>query len=533
MGALAPALGRQFRLRHARSFENFSVPALIRQAYPAQGQHPGHNVLLAALVLLHAVVGGSIGLSVDEAHYLLYAYHPALSYFDHPPLVGWVQWPLVTMDAPVVFLRFVPGLFWLGTVLGVYRLAGHLQGNSNFGHAGDAGLWALAALALSPLLHVLGIGLVPDTLLMFFTVLLIGQTLRLMQPDALAYAGDWLLWGCLLGLAGLSKYTAIFMALASGLCLLSAHGLRLLRTPWPWLAALLALLMVSPVLVWNAQHEWVSFRYQGQHGAGSGWHLADVARFALLQLLAFGPLLLWGLWGYSKQGVLRLFFAVPWVVLAYLAGGGSSLPHWTAPAWVALAPFAGVALARYRYGYGDRARQRLRTRVLAVLVLLQGLACAALLWLMVSAGAPFFARTWDNTAVGANPFAELYGWDQAGARAASLAQAHGLSSVSVQNWTLASRLAWYVRPLPLHVLAAGLSQYSIWAGDLPVGASTLLVDNSLLSFEMPLGPHGFADCQLLDTLDVRQGGAPVARFRLFACHGWGGDPQPRNREPGT
>ena len=508
------------------------MPALIHQGLRALGQHPRHSALLAALVLLHAVVGGYIGLSVDEAHYLLYAYHPALSYFDHPPLVGWVQWPLVTLDAPVVFLRLVPGLLWLGTVLAVYRLAEYLQGASNFGHAGDAGLWALAALALAPLLHVLGIGLVPDTLLMFFTVLLMGQTLRLMRPDSLSQVASWLAWGCLLGLAGLSKYTAIFMALASGLCLISAHGLSVFRTPWPWLAVLLALLMVSPVLVWNAQHEWVSFEYQVNHGAGSGWSITEVIRFALVQLLAFGPLLLWGLWGHSKQAALRLFFAVPWLVLAYLAGGGSSLPHWTAPAWVALAPFAGVALARYRYGHGDRGRQRVRARVLAALVMLQALVCAALLWLMVNAGAPLFPRTWDNTAVGANPFAELYGWEQAGVRAASLAKTQGLTSVSVQNWTLASRLGWVVRPVPVHVLDTGFSQFSIWAGDLPVGASTLLVDNSLLAFETPLGPHGFADCQLLDTLDARHGGAPVARFRFYACHGWAGDPRPRNREPG-
>ena len=529
---MTPALGRQFRLRHAFILEKLILPALIREAYPAPGQHPRHSALLAALVLLHAVVGALIGLSVDEAHYLLYAYHPALSYFDHPPLVGWVQWPLVAVDAPVAYLRFVPGFLWLGTALGVYRLADYLQGKSNFGYTGDAGWWSLVALALAPLLHVLAIGLVPDTLLMFFTVLLMGQTLRLMQPESLTHGLAWLGWGCLLGLAGLSKYTAVFLALASGLCLLSAHGLRVLRSPWPWLAVLLALLMVSPVLAWNASHDWVSFRYQGQHGAGSGWQVGEVARFALVQLLAFGPLLLWGLWGPSKQGMLRLFFGLPWLVLAFLAGGGSSLPHWTAPAWVALAPFAGVALARYRYGHGDRSRQRVRARVLALLVLLQGLACAALLWLMVSAGAPLFARTWDNMAVGANPFAELSGWDQAGARAASLARAQGLSSVSVQNWTLASRLGWYVRPVPVHVLDAGLSQFSIWAGALPVGASTLLVDNSLLAFQTPLGPHGFANCQLLDTLDTRHGGAPVARFRFYACQGWAGDPQPRNREPG-
>ena len=508
------------------------MSALIRQGLRSLIQRPRQSAGLAALVFLHLLVGGFIGLSVDEAHYLLYAYHPALSYFDHPPLVGWVQWPLVVLDAPVVVLRLVPGCLWLGTVLGVYRMAEHLQGNSNFGYANDAGFWAIAALALAPLLHVLGIGLVPDTLLMFFTVLLMGQTLRLMASDSLARKGDWLLWGCLLGLAGLSKYTAIFIALASGLCLLSAHGLRVLRSPWPWFAVLLALLLVSPVLVWNAQHDWVSLRYQGQHGAGNGWQLADVARFAVLQLLAFGPLLLWGLVGPSKRGLLRIFFVVPWLVLALLAGGGSSLPHWTAPAWVALAPFAGVALARYRYGHGDRMRQRARARGLAVLMAVQGLGCAALLWLMLAAGAPLLPRTWDNTAVGANPFAELYGWEQAGARAQSLAQSQGLQSVSVQNWTLASRLAWYVRPLPVHVLAAGYSQFSIWAGDLPVGADTLLVDNSLLAFEIPMAPHGFANCQLLDTLDARHGGAPVARFRFYACQGWSGDPQPRNREPG-
>ena len=56
-----------------------------------------------------------------------------------------------------------------------------------------------------------------------------------------------------------------------------------------------------------------------------------------------------------------------------------------------------------------------------------------------------------------------------------------------------------------------------------MGASTLLVDNSLLAFETPLGPHGFANCQLLDTLDTRHSGAPVARFRFYACQGWAGD----------
>src|SRR3990167_7616837 len=84
--------------------------------------HSCARCVLALVFGLHAVLGALLGLSVDEAHYLLYAAHPALSYFDHPPLVGWVQWPLVALDAPVALLRLVPGLLWLATVAGVHRL---------------------------------------------------------------------------------------------------------------------------------------------------------------------------------------------------------------------------------------------------------------------------------------------------------------------------------------------------------------------------------------------------------------------------
>ena len=494
--------------------------------------NPRHYLALAALVLLHLVVGAALGLSVDEAHYLLYALHPALSYFDHPPLVGWLQWPLVNLGAPVWLLRLLPGVVWAATVLSAYRLALRLSAANAAPQPGAAGLWTLAVLALAPLLHVLGLGLLPDTLLMLWGILIMGQTWRLMQQDALQARGAWLLWGLLLGLAGLSKYTAIFMALASAWCLLATHGLRVLRAPWAWLGLLLALLLVAPVALWNAQHDWISFRYQASHGAGGAWEALHLLRFALVQLLAFGPLLLWGLRKSGRGGVLRAFFWIPLVVLALLSGGGSSLPHWTAPAWVALSPFAGLALARYAYAHGDSRRQGRRARWLGVLVALQASACAALLGLMLSAGAPFFPQSLRTTAVGANPFADLHGWDAAGARARALARAQGLASVSVQNWTLASRLGWYAQPLAVHVLAPGTDQFSLWAGDLPVGADTLLVDWSHLSFELPLAPQGFARCDVLDTLDVRHGSAPLARFRFYACRGWAGQAAPRNREAG-
>ena len=488
---------------------------------------PRWRGLLAFVFVLHALLGASLGLSVDEAHYALYAAHPALSYFDHPPLVGWLQWPLVALDAPGAVLRLLPGLLWLATALLVYRLTLRLAatGRTDLARAKRAATWAVLALLLAPLLHILGIGLLPDTLLMLWSVALMGQTLRLMPREALSDWPQWLWLGVLLGLAGLSKYTAIFSALAVAGCLLQAHGLALLRRPPLWAATLLALLLVSPVAIWNAQNQWVSFVYQARHGAGNAWQALPVLRFALVQLLAFGPLLLWGAVGLrhvvAPQRGLLSFFAIPFAVLAYLSGGGSSLPHWTAPAWVALAPFAGVGLAA-TWDVGRR-------RAIGVLMTLQLLACVALPVAMLSAGMPWLegrvasAQATDPP----NPFADLHGWDAAGARARTLAAEHGLSALAVQNWTLASRIAWYARPLPVFLLEDRFDQFELWSGKLAVGGSALLVDWSQLPYETPLGAHGFADCRKLDTLAVQRWGYQVSSFDFYACSGWSGQPHPQ------
>jgi hypothetical protein len=188
---------------------------------------------------------------------------------------------------------------------------------------------------------------------------------------------------------------------------------------------------------------------------------------------------------------------------------------------VALAPLAGVGLAR--------AWQRGRRRLVLGLVVAQALVSAVLLGLMLSAGQPWMANSTGqgNSAQPSNPFADLHGWEEAGATARTLAAQQGLRSVAVQNWTLASRLGWYARPLPVHVLEDRFDQFDLWAGDLPPGADTLLVDWSQLAYTVPLGAHGFASCTLLATQDVQRLGAPIASFRFFACRNWSGQPQPQ------
>ena len=493
-------------------------------------------LLLLGHSLLHFVLGSVLGLSGDEAHYALYGAKLALSYYDHPPLVGWVQWPLVALGAPDGVLRLLPEALWVLTALFIYDTARRLHKLlvPAAGRADDAGLWAVLAYSLAPLLHVLGMGLLPDTLLVFFTATIVWQTLRLLDAAVSQRLGEWLLLGLLLGLAGLSKYTAIFAALPVLACLLAEHGLAVLKRAGPWLALLLAVALVLPVFVWNAQHDWISFRYQLHHGTGSQWQAGQVLVFLLVQALLY-PLLVWGTFGLRHkvlggfefdpaQAWLLSFFALPFAVLAYLSGGGTGLPHWTAPAWVALAPFAGLGLAAL-WASGRRA-------LIVGFAALQGLITLSLYTLMLLAGPPWMSSEGleSQEPEMVNPFTDFYGWDQAAKRATELAREHHIAHLAVQNWTLASRFAWYARPLPVHVLAPDFDQFTLWTGPLPVGADAVLLDWSQMSHQLPVGVGMFERCEPADVLPVRHAGRTVAHFGLYLCYDWGGHPAPRRHD---
>ncbi len=74
-----------------------------------------------------------------------------------------------------------------------------------------------------------------------------------------------------MGLALDSKYTSVLLGGAIFLAMISCgEGRRHFLTPWPWLAAVLAASVFSPVVVWNARNHWASFQFQIRHGITSG-----------------------------------------------------------------------------------------------------------------------------------------------------------------------------------------------------------------------------------------------------------------------
>ena len=479
------------------------------------------SICIAAVV--HFALGFLVEFSVDEAHYALYAKHLAWSYFDHPPLVGWIQWPLVELTSSEGIIRLIPELLWIISAFLVYRVTleiHRLMLGRNTGYltttlpaANLCGLMAVLAIIAAPLPHVLAIGLLPDTLLTPLSLGLMLMALRWIRKDHFTIA-DWVITGLLLGLAGLSKYTAVFTAFALLAVFLASPKKAWITKAGFWIATVIAFIVISPVLYWNWIHDWISFKYQIAHGSGGTWAWRRVAAFIGIQIACFGPLLLFGVYLFLKNCLhsqkmiliaLISFFLIPFMIFASLSGGGS-LPHWTTPAWFCLAPFTGIGLAK-----AWAIQHRLAIRLLLIG---QILICLFGFGFVLAGGI-------STSAVKSNPIADLYGWKLAGQKAAQLAQTSKVNAIAVQNWTLGSRAAWYASPLPTFILDQRQDQFDLWFGELPAGASVLLINWSGMAFKPPVGSNlAFELCEPLDSLEIVRFGRVLSKFDYSLCRNW-------------
>jgi len=480
-------------------------------------------------LIIHFIFGFILGLSVDEAHYALYGLYLDLSYFDHPPLVGWIQALPVHWNWHPGWLRLIPEILWLAGLLISLKIAQILldRYRTSFDYVSPKAVmfWTALIIILAPILHVLGVGLLPDTLLLFLVPCMVLITLHLDESLSNRKPQDLILWiflGFVLGLSGLAKYTALFFALCIPICLIAWHGMKIFRRPGLYVCLLIASTLITPVIYWNYQHEWISFAYQFGHGTGGEWKFKRVLTFLLNQFLCYGLLIIMGLawrWRKSSPGSFALgsFFYIPFLIFAYFSGGGGSLPHWTAPAWLALAPMAGIGLAQ-AWDAGRRFWIGLVASVQLVI-------CILGFTLLFFGGIPSISM--DHAWGKKNPIADLYGWEDAGYRLRELSLQYEVDQLAVQNWTLGSRLAWYAKPLKVHVLDQRVDQFDLWFGPLPIGSSALLLNWSQMSYIAPVSDKGFESCEIVDTQAVSRMGRNIAQFDFLLCKNWQGQAEPQ------
>ena len=225
---------------------------------PQSNSHRVTWLLLFAALVIRLIVSGQFLLVPDETNYWQWSRYLALGYHDHPPMIAWT-------------IRLATSLFghheWavrLPTVLGLTVTSIYL---SLLAARWFSWRVAFHTALLSQLLLLLnGAALIatPDGLLLpCWAAACYHAAVALDRKSP----GQWLCTGIWFGLGLLSKYTMILFLPSLFLAILAnPDHRRQLLTPWPWLGLLLGSLLFTPVLVWNSQNEWATFRhvlYQG------------------------------------------------------------------------------------------------------------------------------------------------------------------------------------------------------------------------------------------------------------------------------
>ena len=301
-----------------------------------------------ALVLLRLVGAAWTPITFDEAYYWIWARNLAFSYYDHPPAAALViRLGIMIAGDNELGIRLVSILLALPMSYAVYRAAEILFGGKRVA--------ANAVILLNvTLMAAVGTLIVtPDSPLLVASSFVLFFLAKVLESGRGAW---WLAVGAAVGLALLSKYTAMFFGPAILIWLISVPKLRhWFLSPWLYLGGLVALAVFSPVIIWNADHHWVSFIKQLGRSQIDHFRLSFIAELIPTQIAFATPLVFilgaMGLYALMRRegGALAsrvLIGAMFWVITVYFlwhALHARVEANWFAPVYPAFAVAAAVA----------------------------------------------------------------------------------------------------------------------------------------------------------------------------------------------
>ncbi|WP_419175807.1 glycosyltransferase family 39 protein [Desulfosediminicola sp.] len=416
---------------------------------PAYWRWFGGSLILYT-VIIRLVYLGDIELLQEEAYYWNYAQHMAPGYLDHPPMVA-----LLIRGGTLLFgnselgVRFLTFLCWFVTAFFTFRLSTRMFEE-------ETAFRAVLLVAVLPIFFCTGLLSTPDApLIACWAGALYYLYLALVQNREKAWYGA----GIFLGLGLASKYTIALLAPAIILFMLAdSSARRYFLRPQPYLAALLALSIFSPVIWWNSQHEWASFLFQSQERlqASSEFSTHELLASILLLLTPTGFLAVLSAWGdwfskgqtsihlnnkFNRQRLFGLtMLLVPLSIFILVSITKEVKVNWTGPLWLSVIPFMASAMFSRNTKF-NRAVAGMWPKTLIIMVLCYG---GLLHYSAIGIpGVPF-----RNVAF-------LFGWDDLARQVdeqvlkVSEQQGHKPLVVGMDHYQIASGLAFYrSKPLP-------------------------------------------------------------------------------------
>lgn len=239
-------------------------------------------LVLAKFIIQYLIVHPVYDLQRDEYLHLDQAHHLAWGYASVPPVTSWISWIILKLGNGEFWVRFFPALFGALTIVVVWETTRRLGGKL-FARAAAA-----VALLLSSLLR-LNMLYQPNSLEILSWTTLFYLLIVYIQTEK----PKWLYFAAIVFAIGfLNKYNIVFMAAGLLPAILIFPQRKLFLNKHLIGAALLALILISPNLIWQWQNNFPVFRHL-EELATEQLHLVKRSDFLIDQLFFFiGSILL-------------------------------------------------------------------------------------------------------------------------------------------------------------------------------------------------------------------------------------------------
>lgn len=296
-------------------------------------------LFLGVLTALRLVLIGQFELFPDESYYYMWSERMDWSFFSKGPGVAATMWLSTHLFGVSEFgLRFFSPLLALGTSLMLWSLGRRLYSES-------VGAWTVLMINVAPIFNAGALVMTIDPLSIFFwSAALVTIWIALSKSPQFSYW--WPLTGLLIGLGFLSKYTNAMQILCIALLLAITTKYRVeFRRPGFYVMLGVFVLCCTPVVIWNAQHEWVTLEHlTARGGLKKPWSFqpGELASFIGIHFGVYSPLIfaamaMGAVWGWQKarhsfKARFLLCFGLPLFALYFwLSLKQAGEANWTAP----------------------------------------------------------------------------------------------------------------------------------------------------------------------------------------------------------
>jgi membrane-associated phospholipid phosphatase len=536
----------------------FVIVGLFRYASLHYKTKPHSTLLFSFLFVIsvfrvYYILHGPLDLSPDEAHYWEWSRRLDLSYYSKGPMIAYLIYVGTSIFGDTVLgIRIMAVIFSALSSIYMFRLVNHVYPQQT--ESNGAALSSALLLQVIPLFAPFGVIFTIDSPFIFFWILSLYIFWKAINSErskgkSKTHGGQelndvqWVFLGISIGLGLLTKYTMVLFYLCAFLFLLFSGKRYLLKSLKPYTALLISLLVFSPTIIWNFQHDWVTIRHTaGQAHVSEGLTISfkNFIEFLgsqigiitpIIFVMMFYALIKLGARDKSKthegqgpeellQSRFLLYFSIPVIGFFLLKSiHGKVQPNWAMTGYVT----GIVAFAKYFMGLRTKGKGQGR------LILIAGIVVAIVV--TVIAYYPSIIKLPPKL----DPSSRLRGWKELGMEVSRMYDSmknKGEVFIFSDRYQVSSELAFYVKDHPRTYcinLGRRMNQYDLWpdinsdafkirSRGNTINAIFVRIDN----VDMPLKVAEAFDKYEKRLLQVYDRGHLLREYSIFICYNFKG-----------